>query len=283
MIDSPLISQGNVKMLTPLLWHPDPEVLSNICATLFLATDYSNNTICIEEECLTQLMDLMFRDEDNVVISALKTVVNLTRGSTFEVSKLIDNNITSHFVKLLKSEDREVQRLACVGIANLVAEKSIFVDLVCDSAADALIGCFDSARGIVRIEALLAISNMCRSASMPQRQQMIDQGIHVCLCCALKSRDARFRKVALDSLSNLLEVRTIPKVKKAIKNLRTGKSHMMISKYWPEKQLVSTPLPSVVKVGKTPRRRPNLRQMKWKSATYRCNNNYLTPVQESHE
>ena len=198
-------------ILAQCLHHSDEQILSDACWGIAYTSDGTGDrfSAIIDFGIVPRLIQLLSHESKDVQSPALRVVGNLVTGNDVQTQAVLDCNVLPSLKVLLHSSRSSIQREACWAISNIAAGTSAQVQLLIDADLFAsVISLLAHGEYRAKKEACWAVSNATghRRSHPDQVRFLVSQGSIKALCDFLQYNEPRMIVVALDAISNILEV-----------------------------------------------------------------------------
>eukprot|EP00096_Caligus_rogercresseyi_P011231 TRINITY_DN4355_c0_g1_i1.p1 TRINITY_DN4355_c0_g1~~TRINITY_DN4355_c0_g1_i1.p1 ORF type:complete len:541 (+),score=171.40 TRINITY_DN4355_c0_g1_i1:2-1624(+) len=197
-----------LSVLSKLLFHSDPDVLSDACWSLSHLCSSSNDRIqaVIDAGVSRRLVEHLYHPESSVVAAAIRTIGNILTGDDLQTQVMLNVSAIPALHALLSHPGDNIRKEACWSISNVLAGNQMQIQSVIDAGViPTIIELLDKAETKIRREAAWSITNAVSGGSQEQIAYLVEKGCIPPMCHLLSVYDMKTLKVSLDGLEKILQ------------------------------------------------------------------------------
>ncbi len=220
-----LVIESALPLLARFLYLQNVETVSEVCLALAYISEIGDNGIrvLLQIGVLPQLVHLLKSSSKNILVQAIRTIANITKGrNTSQIQLIMSYNVLPCLLELLGHGNGDIRKDVCRVISNIatagdqiqaVIDAKIFpklIELIAVSEGD-----------IGKEEAVCAVYNAIVCGNLSQVWYLIDVGVIPALLSLLKIDNFCAAVVALEGLEKILRLNqsTLDEVQIIIKRI----------------------------------------------------------------
>ena len=192
-----------------LIHHTDDEVIIDATWAVSYISDGSNERVqaALDAQVLPRIVQLLSAPTTAMQTPAIRTIGNVVTGTDKQTQAIINAGALSAMHFLLGHQKRAIRKETCWALSNICAGQQDQIQAVINANLfPALLGCTRAPELEVKKEAVWAVANTASGGTAEQIRYLVEVKAIETLCELLEMFDPKIVVVALEALSNILQL-----------------------------------------------------------------------------